>query len=198
MAQASRLSIWGDQQTTAMGAIRKQRPVLLLVAAFSRYPEALDWVRQRAIETWGPLALESDRFDFDFTTFYERDMGQSLKKGFLAFERLIDAAELPRIKVLTNAWEEEYAGQCEGPENRPLNLDPGYLTEAKLVLASTKDRDHRIYLSDGIFAEGTLYFYKGQWADRPWTYPDYKSQPYQAFLSRCRNYLRHRYESLLE
>jgi hypothetical protein len=77
------------------------------------------------------------------------------------------------------------------PESRPLNLDPGYLTEAKLVLASTKDRDHRVYLDRGIYAEVTLHYQRGRgWQPRPWTYPDYRSEPYLQFFTRCRQYLR--------
>ena len=85
----------------------------------------------------------------------------------LGLRALIDPAELAQLKHQTNDWELQYREQAGWPEPRPLNLDPGYLTEAKLVLASTKDRDHRIYLDHGIFAEGTLYFQHGHWQTRP-------------------------------
>ncbi|MEX2025857.1 MAG: DUF4416 family protein, partial [Pirellulaceae bacterium] len=91
------------------------------------------------------------------------------------------------------AWEDEYRRQVAHPESRPLNIDPGYLTEAKLVLASTKDRDHRIYLSQGIFAEVTLHFQQAKWQTRPWTYPDYQRADYHEFFSRCRDFLRQSY-----
>lgn len=74
-------------------------------------------------------------------------------------------------------------------ESRPLNLDPGYLTPAKLVLASTKDHAHRIYLRDGIFAEVTLVYRKGKWQPLEWTYPDYRRDDYQQFFTRCRERL---------
>jgi hypothetical protein len=65
------------------------------------------------------------------------------------------------------------------------------LTEAKLVLATTKDRDHRLYLGRGIFAEVTLYYQRtAGWQTREWTYPDYRSAAYQAFFQQCRDYLR--------
>ena len=64
------------------------------------------------------------------------------------------------------------------------------LAYAKLVLASTKDRDHRIYLDRGIFAENTLFFRSGQWQIRPWTYPDYQQADYHQFLMECRDLLR--------
>jgi hypothetical protein len=109
---------------------------------------------------------------------------------------LVDPTELPQWKTLTNDWELVYQQQANHPEPRPLNLDPGYLTEAKLMLASTKDRDHRIYLSDGIFAENTLFFTKGAWQTRPWTYPDYQRADYHQFFLRCREYLRKLYATL--
>lgn len=76
------------------------------------------------------------------------------------------------------------------PVARPLNLDPGYLTEAKLVLASTKDHAHRIYLSQGIYAEVTLSFRRGHWRHHDWTYPDYRRADYHAFFTQCRDYFR--------
>jgi len=175
-----------------MGEIREHERVLLLLAIFSRYDAALHWARQRAVATWGPVALESEVFAFSETRFYEKSMGAELSKVLVAFTQLVDPAVLPDIKHRTNRWEQEYVRQNDFPELRPLNIDPGYLTEAKLVLASTKDRDHRIYLSRGIFAENTLYYRGGAWQTRPWTYPNYRRSDYHQFLSRCRDYFRGR------
>jgi hypothetical protein len=169
------------------------RPVLRILAAFSRYPEAFDWTRRLVEQAWGSIELQSDLFDHRETNYYQATMGTDLKKTFFAFQALIDPGELPRWKAQTNDWEMVYQQQANRSERRPLNLDPGYLTEAKVVLASTKDRDHRIYLSDGIFAENTLYFTKGAWQTRPWTYPDYQRPDYHQFFLRCREYLRREY-----
>jgi hypothetical protein len=178
-----------------MGAIASHRPVLLLVAAFSRYDDALDWGRRQCEAAFGPIAVESERFEHNETTYYEREMGTGLRKTFWAFERLVDPAHLVDAKLTTNGWEAEYSAAADKPEPRPLNLDPGYLTEAKLVLVSTKDRDHRLYLDRGIFAENTLFFRAGGWQLRPWTYPDYQRADYHLFFTRCRDYLRQRYRS---
>jgi hypothetical protein len=173
-----------------MAAVQPHRPVLLVVAAFSRHLEAIDWSRERVEAAWGPVALESALFDHCETSYYESTMGPELKKVFFALERLVDPAQLVSWKELTNGWEAEYAGLGKQSEPRPLNLDPGYLTEAKLILASTKDRDHRIYLDRGIYAENTLFFTRGKWTARPWTYPDYQRADYHEFFDRCRDYLR--------
>ncbi|MEE2686169.1 MAG: DUF4416 family protein [Planctomycetota bacterium] len=162
------------------------------MVAFSQSPEALAWARQLLVENWGPIAMESDLFDFDQTDYYRDEMGANLKKVIWAFELPADPGELASWKRQSNSWE----GNCQSPSGdkveRPLNLDPGYLSEAKLVLATTKDRDHRIYLGQGIFAECTLYFHKRQWQPHDWTYPDFCSAPYRAFLLDCRDYLRER------
>lgn len=173
-----------------MGALRGHSPVLLIVAAFSRHDLALDWARARAVESWGEIVLESERFAFRETDYYEATMGAELKKTFWAFRDLVAPERLAEIKRLTNDWEAEYAALGRHDEPRPLNLDPGYLTPAKLVLASTKDHAHRIYLDRGIFAEVTLHYSHGNWQPRDWTFPDYRRADYQEFLARCRNELR--------
>ena len=179
-----------------MGTVEAHYPVLFILAAFSRYDDALQWARKRAEQTLGAVAFSSDVFSFEDTHYYEAEMGTELKKIFLAFENLADPARLVHLKHQTNGWETEYRECAAWPESRPLNLDPGYVTQAKLVLATTKDRDHRIYLDRGIYAEVTLYYQRGRgWQSHQWTYPDYRGGAYHPFLTRCRNYLReHRYD----
>jgi hypothetical protein len=173
-----------------MGQPSHHCPALLLLAAFSRHEAALEWARQRAIEAWGPIALESPRFDFVETHYYDATMGAGLKKVFYAFQRPFAPAELVDIKLTTNRWEEEYAAAGGHAEPRPLNLDPGYLTLGKLVLASTKDFAHRIYLSRGIFAEVTLQYRHHQWRHHEYTFADYRRADYQEFFTRCREVAR--------
>ncbi len=184
-----------------MGTISDPIRVLPIAAIFSREGAALDWATQRLSEYFGSVVLASPRLDFHFTKFYEREMGADLKKQLLALAPLADPADLPDWKVISNAWEAEYAQDVRGglrggassggaaPE-RPLNIDPGYVSEAKLVLASTKDRDHRLYIGKGVYAENTLFFHAGQWRSRPWTYPDYESVEYHEFFHQCRQWLR--------
>jgi hypothetical protein len=175
-----------------MGQVKPHADVLLVAAAFSRHAEALAWVREQAEAAWGPIALASPAFDFDETTFYAPQMGTGLKKQFWAFERLVDAARLPRFKHQANAWEDASAALGRWTEPRPLNLDPGYLTEAKLVLASTKDHAHRVYVAEGIYAEVTLSYRDHAWRPHESTFPDYRRGDYHQFFTRCREYLRQR------
>ena len=172
-----------------MGEISPPNDVLLIIAASSRYATALAWARERSEQTYGPVALASNAFDFTETDYYAVTMGAGLKKQFFAFQRTIDPAALADIKRATNALETEYAALGQHPEPRPLNLDPGYITPAKLVLASTKDHAHRVYLAGGIYAEVTLAFRHKRWQAMEWTYPDYRRDDYQRFFANCRQLL---------
>jgi hypothetical protein len=175
-----------------MGQIHQPQPVLFFVAVFSSIDAAFTWAKQRTEELFGAIELESEQFPFEkFTGYYAPTMGEKLPKQLWAFRHLIDPSELPKIKRLTNELEEEFKTITEQKNiERPLNLDPGYVDLGKLILASTKDHAHRIYLSDGIFAETTLIYAQKHWKTLPWSYPDYQSEGYQHFLNRCREYLK--------
>ena len=175
-----------------MGDINDHKPVLLIAAVTSRYDTALAWTREQSTRTWGKIALASPVYEFTETDYYAESMGTGLKKQLLVFDEMFDPGELAPTKILSNQWEEQYASEFEHAESRPLNIDPGYITEAKLVLATTKDRDHRIYLQQGIFAEVTLHFRAKQWTSSRWTYADYQRHDFQEFFTNCRNLLRER------
>lgn len=140
---------------------------------------------------FGPLELESPVFPFDKTEYYTASMGAGLKRQFFTFRTLADPVGLPDWKLATNALERELKDQLaprEASPERPINLDPGYLTGAKLVLASTKDFAHRIYLRDGIFAEITMGFRRDSWVSQHFTFPDFKSGIYDTFLKKARDW----------
>ncbi len=169
-----------------MGQPTSPSPVLLLLAAFSRYDEAIAWGRDRAVAAWGPLAMESPPFGFDHTHYYDASMGPGLRKVFFGFARPADPAGLAEWKLAANSWEEQYAALARHPEPRPLNLDPGYVALSKLVLASTKDFAHRLYLGRGIYGEVTLLYQKKDFRALPWTYPDYQSKSYLQYFRELR------------
>lgn len=175
-----------------MGEVTTHNPVMLIVAITSRNDEAFEWAAQQTTARWGDIAFTSPLFDFTETDFYTESMGTKLKKQFLAFDVLFDPGKIAPTKHRSNDWETEYAAQASHAEQRPLNIDPGYISEAKLVLVTTKDRDHRIYLQQGIYAEVTLYFRSKQWRHSRWTYPDYQRPDFQEFFTKCRTLLRER------
>lgn len=181
-------------QGPPMAPIRPPRPVLFVASVFTAYPAALDEARAALESRLGPPALALGPFPFTETGYYAATMGDSLQRCLFAFDRLAAVDGLPALKHWTNELEARFAGRPEFPVARPMNVDPGYVTPGKLVLASTKDHAHRLYLGDGIFGEVTLWFRNGRWETWPWTYPDYASERFQAFFRDARALLveRHR------
>ena len=170
-----------------MGAIRPPRPVNLICGLIANDPDLMDRAVRLITEYTGPTDAASTLWPFDTTDYYQVEMGGNLQRRFLSFDRLIDPVELAALKILTNQLEARLCRDCGLPEtHRPVNLDPGYLTTSKLVLATTKDYGHRVYLRDGIYAEATLHYVDGRWHPWPWTYPDYADSRYHAFFDQVR------------
>ncbi len=136
---------------------------------------------------FGPPAHVSELLPFDFTAYYDRELGTPILRRLMGFTRLVPQDALARLKLATNAVETAF---CRPGGRRLVNLDPGLLTQERLVLATGKNFGHRIYLVDGIFADLTLVFQKGSWQILPWTFPDYRSQTLQAELSILRDLYR--------
>lgn len=169
-----------------MGTIGTPAAVRLFCGVLSRDPDLLCLAADRLSEMYGPIDLRSEVLAFDFTDYYEQTMGSGLQRQFFAFSRLVDPSGLPDVKRATNRLESEFAESRAGDVERPVNLDPGYVTPAKVVLASTKNFAHRIYLRDGIYAEIALRYQGKQWVPERWTYPDYRTEAYKEFFVRVR------------
>jgi hypothetical protein len=151
---------------------------LLLAPAIS-----LDEVECALQQCFGKIVLRSQSFPFTQTTYYNREMGEGLTRLYVAFDPLISMAELAAVKHTTNHLE---AGWALPSGQRRVNLDPGYLELAKVVLASTKDHAHRLYIGAGIYAEVTLRYWHKRFQPWEWTYPDYRLPATQAFFEQLR------------
>jgi hypothetical protein len=176
-----------------MGAVRQFTPVKLFIGVLVSNRKFIASVEERLAALYGKVDHRSDVIPFDFTDYYEKEMGDILDRVFFSFERLIEADRLPEIKRQTNELEDELAELLRTPNTtikRPVNLDPGYVEQAKVVLASTKNFYHRIYIGRGIFAEVTMHFKNNTYQFFPWTYPDYQSRDYQEFFLRTRQIFR--------
>ncbi len=172
-----------------MGLVKQHPRCMRFVGVFSKHPELLEWLWERVRLTWGPLLELSPAYPFSESEYYQSSMGQNLLKQFAVLDLEYDPSELASDKTLTNAWEIEAKQSFDFPEPRPLNVDPGYMSLTKLVLASTKNREHRIYLRDGIYAEVTLAFREQQWKPMDWTYPDYQRSDFREFFTKARKSL---------
>lgn len=172
-----------------MGAIRTFNPVKLFIGVLVSDPKLAGRAAERLTEAYGPVDHRSAVIPFDFTKYYETEMGDIIDRVFFSFERLIEADQLPEIKRQTNRIEDEMAPLLQTVK-RPVNLDPGYIEHAKAILASTKNFYHRIYLGGGIFGEVTMHFRNNTYQFFPWTYPDYQSKDYQEFFLKVRQIYR--------
>ncbi len=173
-----------------MASIRLVEPVVRFCAVITRHESARHWAIQRIAEQWGAVQITSVEIPFEAGGYYTPTMGNDLKKTLVALDGFVDPAGLADWKHQTNEWEDRYAAESDDSDERPLNLDPGYMTQAKLVLATTKDRDHRIYLRDGMFAEVTLTYVGKSWRHHRWSYPSYRTDEVARFAEECRNRLR--------
>ena len=165
-----------------MGDIHAPAPVKLFCGILAADAELLPAAREALAAAFGALDRASAPAPFEFTDYYAAEMGPSLLRQFVSFREPVAPQRLAELKRRTNALEREFAVERDGALRRRVNLDPGYLTAAKLVLATTKDFAHRICLDDGIYAEVTLNFGRDGCRAHPWTYPDFRSEPCTRFF----------------
>jgi len=169
---------------------RPIEPVIRFVAIITSNPDGERWARAQLAQSWGELEEATEPMPFVAGGYYADEMGPDLRKVLVALKEPCDPGGLADWKRETNDWEWRAAAELGSVHPRPVNLDPGYITQAKLVLATVKDRDHRLYLGDGIFAEVTLTYTGRCWVDHRWTYPDYRTPEVIEFATACRRRLR--------
>ncbi len=158
-----------------MGSEKSHLPVKLVLPAIYSDRKTYNELVNRMMEKYGETDYQSEEIPFDQTEYYVKEMGFPLYRRFHAFKRLIAVESLVDIKKQTNAYEMERA--VDG--KRKVNLDPGYLSLGKLVLATTKNHQHRLYIRNGIFEEITLYYRNKRWNHFEWTYPDYRQESFK-------------------
>lgn len=133
-------------------------------------------------QAYGQPDFVSSVIPFDYTDYYCTEMGENLVRRFVTMENLIRPEELPDIKLATNKIEDRLAEDGE----RRINIDPGYISKAHLILATGKSYTHRPYLRDGIYADLTLVYQGKKFCSLPWTYPDYADEKQLLMLGRIR------------
>lgn len=167
-----------------MGQIKIYPPVKLIIGLITADISLFTSVGQKLSERFGEIDFQSGVMPFDYTNYYNDEMGQNLQRQFISFKNLILADTLVEAKIFTNELEEQFF--FKDTKNRRINLDPGYVSASKMVLASTKDHAHRIYLGKGIFAEITLRYYQKTFQPWEWTYPDYRTKEYIDLFNQIR------------
>lgn len=132
---------------------------------------------------FGPIDSQSQLINFSRTDYYNKEFGKNLRKKFISLKYLVSPENIYMAKLITNNMERKLSKFGK----RMINIDPGYITLAKLVLLTTKDGIHRVYLREGIYAETTLKFHKGGFCAWEATYPDYRTDDYIRIFNEIRN-----------
>jgi hypothetical protein len=174
-----------------MGKVHTPIPVKLFVGMLYQDVGLFKTCGERLIGVYGPVDMQSDVLPWDHSDYYRGEMGANLQKVFIFFERLIDPGELAAIKHFTLRLEQEFA------LTDASRTHPGYITEAKVVLATTKDFPHRVYIGGSIYAESTLHYSKksGAYLAVEHTYPDFRSLSCRDLFNKAREILRTRLHS---
>ena len=165
-----------------MGRPKVPKPAKLVMSLISSEDELLMRAMEDLKSFLGEVDLIGDLLPFDFTRYYDEEMGSPLFRRFIAFKELVPRDALADIKMRTNGVEERYSHDGR----RRVNIDPGALSAENLVLATTKDYAHRPYLRDGIYADLTLIFRNRSFRPLEWTYPDYRREEVIELMNRLR------------
>ena len=177
-----------------MWQLKDPEPVKLIIGILAANQDCLQAAIEALTSEFGKADLISDTWPFTQTDYYNKETGENILRRFVTIEKLIDIVKLAKIKHKTNKLEQKLARHlCGGlakklnPDlSRPVNLDPGVIEPSKLILATTKNYSHRIYIGKKMFAEVTLVFDRGAWCPLPYTYPDYKLKCYHDFFDKVR------------
>jgi hypothetical protein len=165
-----------------MSSPHEAEDVKLISSLFSPHKELIDQVIGELEQIFSSTDWISPEFSFDRTKYYAREMGWPLHRRFISFKNLITPADIVEIKLTTNGVENEYFQDGK----RKINIDPGYISLERLILATGKNYTHRIYLSKGIYADLTLIFHKGSFRPMEWTYSDYGTPEIIGLLNEVR------------
>lgn len=166
-----------------MGKPGAPLPVKLFMSLIAKEENVVRQAIEALKEKFGKVDLISEQLPFDFTDYYSTEMGHPLFRHFITFVRLVSRDSLPDIKLMTNHLEEKLA---DSRGNRRVNIDPGYLCQAHILLATTKGYAHRPYLGKGIYADLTLIYRNKSFQPLDWTYPDYRQEGTLQLFNRIR------------
>jgi hypothetical protein len=159
------------------------KPVKLFVGMLSNDVSLFEKLKKDIESLFGPVDMESPIWQWEHTDYYSKEMGAGLKRKFIFFQRLINPEAIAEIKLKTIELEKQYLNESGG---RRINLDPGYLELSKLVLVSTKNYSHRIYLGKGIYGEVTLTYSNNAYQPLLYTYPDFRTKEYLDIFKKVR------------
>ena len=165
-----------------MSIPKSPKPAKLIVGLFMKEKKLIGPILSELVEKIGSVDMASPWLPFNYTSYYESEMGSPLFRRVFAFKSLVKQNSLQKIKIITNKIEKSFLRN----NKRLVNIDPGYLLHERFVLATGKNFTHRIYIGMGIYADLTLIYQKGSFKKLPWTYPDYSEKDMLNYLEMVR------------
>ena len=166
-----------------MSTPKEAKKVKLISSLFSSEEVLIEKVIKQMEGYFGPVDWVSEKLVFNRTRYYAKEMGGDLLRRFISFSKLIKTDSIVDIKLMTNKIENEHLVD----KRRKINIDPGYTSLERLVLATGKNYVHRIYLTKGIYADLTLVFHAGTFMPLAWTFPDYADEKVIGCFNMVRN-----------
>ena len=166
-----------------MGVARQPVPAKMVCGIIASSHQDVERAENVLQEVFSTIDRRSESIPFDQTSYYQSEMGRDLIRKWISFAELVSQDAIVNAKLTTNRLEKELA-RPNG--SRTVNLDPGYLVASRLVLATTKDYAHRVYLANGIYAEVTLIYRAREFHPLEWTYPDYRGHVALDFFTEVR------------
>ncbi len=172
-----------------MWQLKNPNPVKIIVGILAAENNCLQNAIEMLQNQLGPVDMQSDIWPFEQTDYYRRQTGNNILRQFVSLQNLIEPGRLAEIKIQTNKMEQQLAQRLNLDLPRPVNLDPGIIEPSKLILATTKNYSHRIYIGNKIYAEVTLIYDRKKWRPFEYTYPDYRRTDYFRFFDKVRSRL---------
>ena len=170
-----------------MAEIKKPLRVLVITGLIYKNDFRVNKVLTTLGKDLGDISMQSEIIPFTHTAYYNKEMGDNLLRQWFVFNNLVVPDVLAELKHRSNEIEQSFIGEKGG---RTVNIDPGFITMSSLILASTKNFSHRIYIGKGIYAEVTLIYKSEKFVSLEWTYPDYREAMALDFFMSARHILK--------
>lgn len=170
-----------------MARNQKPAPGRLIVSVIYSSMDALADSLTLLEKKYGRVQCETLEIPCCNSKAYSEEMGENLLRRFISFEKNIDRANLVELKTVCDKIEMQLSDVVDDFNFRTVNLDPGILTPANIVIASHHETNYNIYIKDGVFAEIALIYGRGKYLRLPWTNSDYYDEEAIFFFTRVRD-----------
>lgn len=170
----------------AMARILKPPRARLIVSVIHAHLDACADALRALERQFGRIVAETTDLPCANAQEYAEEMGSDLFRRFFCFDRLVERDSLAEAKAACHRIENQLGDRVHDFTFRAVNIDPGLLTADNLVMASHREFTHRVYLTNGVFAEVTLVCSQRGFVRLPWTPADFCHEDAISFFTRVR------------